>query len=111
MTTETAQAERPATSSKYFQPRRIGHVNLWVEEIGQSERFYNSYCGLNVELSEPDLVATFLTFRYVDEFLAVRALGILLLLHSAQSRNRSQPGVLLLVVVLAAAAVAVARRP
>ena len=26
------------------------------------------------------LVATFLTFRYVDEFLAVRALGILLLL-------------------------------
>jgi catechol 2,3-dioxygenase len=60
MTTETAQAERPATSSKYFQPRRIGHVNLWVEEIGQSERFYNSYCGLNVEFSEPDLVATFL---------------------------------------------------
>lgn len=44
----------------YFSPRRIGHVNLWVEDINVSEKFYNEYCGLNVEFTEPDLVATFL---------------------------------------------------
>ncbi len=45
---------------KYFAPRRIGHVNLWVDNLQTSENFYNKYCGLNVEFSEPDLVATFL---------------------------------------------------
>ena len=44
----------------YFRPRRLGHANLWVEDLGRSQTFYNEVCGLTVEFSEPDLVATFL---------------------------------------------------
>ena len=45
---------------RYFHPRRLGHVNLWVEDLARSERFYNENCGLTVEFTEPDLIATFL---------------------------------------------------
>uniref|UniRef100_UPI000D3D9D17 VOC family protein n=1 Tax=unclassified Variovorax TaxID=663243 RepID=UPI000D3D9D17 len=44
----------------YFMPRRLGHVNLWVDDIPTSENFYSEVCGLKVEFTEPDLVATFL---------------------------------------------------
>lgn len=44
----------------YFTPRRLGHVNLWVDDIPTSEHFYSDVCGLKVEFTEPDLVATFL---------------------------------------------------
>jgi catechol 2,3-dioxygenase len=44
----------------YFHPRRLGHVNLWVDDLNRSERFYNECCGLTVEFTEPDLIATFL---------------------------------------------------
>lgn len=61
MSSTAESLERPVISGKrYFQPRRIGHVNLWVDDIDRSEKFYNTYCGLNVEFSEPDLIATFL---------------------------------------------------
>lgn len=62
MTDLTAQAEVNAasTGAEYFRPRRLGHVNLWVEDLNASERFYSEVCGLNVEFTEPDLVATFL---------------------------------------------------
>jgi catechol 2,3-dioxygenase len=43
-----------------FAPRRLGHSNLWVDDLKRSERFYNQVCGLAVEFWEPDLVATFL---------------------------------------------------
>jgi catechol 2,3-dioxygenase len=46
--------------ASYFAPRRLGHVNLWVDDLQTSERFYSEVCGLRVEFSEPDLVATFL---------------------------------------------------
>ncbi len=49
-----------AATSSYFQPRRLGHVNLWVDDLNRSERFYNETCGLTVEFTEPDLIATFL---------------------------------------------------
>lgn len=45
---------------EFFQPRRLGHVNLWVSDLQKSERFYNQVCGLTVEFTEPGLVATFL---------------------------------------------------
>jgi|GEM_PF-363420 len=55
---ETAQ---PSTQQpQYFHPRRLGHVNLWVDDLPTSERFYSEVCGLKVEFTEPDLVATFL---------------------------------------------------
>src|SRR5262245_35250471 len=44
----------------YFRPRRLGHANLWVKDLKKSERFYNQVCGLTVEFTEPDLVASFL---------------------------------------------------
>lgn len=53
MTTDTAP-------HSYFAPRRLGHVNLWVEDIPSSERFYSEVCGLKVEFTEPELIATFL---------------------------------------------------
>jgi catechol 2,3-dioxygenase len=43
-----------------FHPRRLGHANLWVDDLKRSEIFYNSVCGLSVEFWETDLVATFL---------------------------------------------------
>jgi catechol 2,3-dioxygenase len=41
-------------------PRGLGHVNLWVDDLARSERFYNEQCGLTVEFTGPDLIATFL---------------------------------------------------
>src|SRR5262245_47616432 len=43
-----------------FHPRRLGHANLWVDDLKRSERFYNEVCGLAIEFWETDLVATFL---------------------------------------------------
>jgi catechol 2,3-dioxygenase len=43
-----------------FKPRRLGHANLWVEDLNRSQDFYHRVCGLTVEFWEPDLVATFL---------------------------------------------------
>ncbi len=48
------------TRLKSFNPRRLGHVNLWVDDLQASEQFYNHVCGLNLEFTEPDLEATFL---------------------------------------------------
>lgn len=53
----TVQSEQGA---RYFRPRRLGHVNLWVDDLQASERFYSEVCGLKVEFTEPDLIATFL---------------------------------------------------
>jgi catechol 2,3-dioxygenase len=55
--------QRPAAGARketYFRPRRLGHANLWVDNLKRSESFYNKVCGLTVEFWEPDLVATFL---------------------------------------------------
>ena len=54
------QSIQRASPGRYYQPRRLGHVNLWVEDINESERFYSEICGLKVEFTEPDLIATFL---------------------------------------------------
>ncbi len=48
------------TTTGVFKPRRLGHANLWVEDLKRSEEFYHRTCGLTVEFWEPDLVATFL---------------------------------------------------
>ena len=49
-----------SNTASYFRPRRLGHVNIWVDDLKRSERFYNECCGLTIEFSEPDLIATFL---------------------------------------------------
>jgi catechol 2,3-dioxygenase len=48
------------TLNSVFKPRRLGHANLWVQDLKRSESFYHRTCGLTVEFWEPDLVATFL---------------------------------------------------
>jgi catechol 2,3-dioxygenase len=48
------------TEAACFRPRRLGHANLWVKDLKTSEQFYNKVCGLTVEFTEPDLVASFL---------------------------------------------------
>jgi catechol 2,3-dioxygenase len=54
------RATGDASPARYFKPRRLGHVNLWVADLDASERFYHECCGLTVEFTEPDLIATFL---------------------------------------------------
>ncbi len=41
--------------ASYFTPRRLGHVNLWVDDIPTFERS-GDVCGLRVEFSEPELI-------------------------------------------------------
>ncbi|HEY1723008.1 MAG TPA: VOC family protein [Magnetospirillaceae bacterium] len=48
------------SSKKIFRPRRLGHANLWVDDLARSEAFYNEVCGLAVEFTEPGLKASFL---------------------------------------------------
>jgi catechol 2,3-dioxygenase len=60
MSTTPQTTTGTAPAAHYFAPRRLGHVNLWVDDLGVSERFYNETCGLTVEFTEPDLIATFL---------------------------------------------------
>ena len=43
-----------------FAPRRLGHVNLIVDELKRSTDFYNQVCGLALEFSETGLKANFL---------------------------------------------------
>ena len=58
MTSQTMHAAAQAATC--FHPRRLGHVNLWVDELQRAEDFYSQVCGLKVEFTEPDLIATFL---------------------------------------------------
>lgn len=50
----------PSDYTAEFTPRRIGHVNLWVKNLQRSEQFYHKVLGLNVEFTEPGIVASFL---------------------------------------------------
>lgn len=57
---QKSRTRRSRKSTTYFRPRRLAHVNLWVDDLAKSEAFYNDVCGLAVEFTEPDLIATFL---------------------------------------------------
>jgi len=43
-----------------FRARRLGHVNLFVDDLDRSTRFYNSVCGLALEFRELGIRASFL---------------------------------------------------
>ena len=55
-----SQIGNAPSHTQYFRPRRLGHVNLWVDDLQVSEDFYHHQCGLTVEFTEPDLIASFL---------------------------------------------------
>jgi catechol 2,3-dioxygenase len=42
-----------------FRPRRLGHVNLWVDDLERSVAFYESICGLELVRRERDLLIAF----------------------------------------------------
>ncbi len=48
-------------ASVRFAPRRLGHVNLYVEDLARSVRFYESVCGLRKVRSETAIRAFFLS--------------------------------------------------
>src|SRR5580658_8576602 len=43
-----------------FRSRRLGHVNLFVDDVDRSTRFYNDVCGLALEFRELGLRASFM---------------------------------------------------
>ena len=49
-----------SATPRYFEPRRLCHVILWVVVLALSEWFYLDCFGLTVEFTEPDLIASFL---------------------------------------------------
>jgi catechol 2,3-dioxygenase len=42
-----------------FRPRRLGHVNLWVDDLERSVAFYESVCGLELVRRERELLIAF----------------------------------------------------
>ena len=51
------EAPREAIS---FNPRRLGHVNLWVGDYRRNTKFYNEVLGLKLEATEPGILGSFL---------------------------------------------------
>ena len=50
---------RKAETDVFFNPRRLGHINIWADDYKRSENFYSDVCGFHVEFWEPDLKASF----------------------------------------------------
>ncbi|MCO5070253.1 MAG: VOC family protein [Rhizobiaceae bacterium] len=44
-----------------FQPRRLGHANLYVGDLAKAVEFYNIVCGLELVRREEEIAAAFLT--------------------------------------------------
>ncbi len=59
MTTARATSSRAAAT--YFQPRRLGHVNLVVQDVDRSMAFYKSVVGLEEAYVQPKNRAGFLS--------------------------------------------------
>ena len=53
------QSEVEARVGPVFRSRRLGHVNLFVDDMARSTRFYHEVCGLTVEFTEIGLKANF----------------------------------------------------
>ena len=49
-----------AAADPVFRSRRLGHVNLFVDDVDRSTRFYNDVCGLALEFRELGLRASFM---------------------------------------------------
>ena len=53
------QSEADIKIGPVFRSRRLGHVNLFVDDMARSTTFYNKVCGLTVEFTEHGLKANF----------------------------------------------------
>lgn len=72
------------TQKPIFNPRRLGHVNIWSKDLSLSEAFYHDICGLAVEFTEPGLVASFLGTGHTPH-----DLGIVELTHGKPRYGRN----------------------
>jgi catechol 2,3-dioxygenase len=55
------QSETMTPQSVAYRPRRVGHVNLWVEDFHRSMNFYHEICGLGISGYESKIGAGFLS--------------------------------------------------
>lgn len=55
------QKTEEVTTADLFQPRRLGHVNLFVSDYEKSAAFYNQIVGFEEVYRQPDNQASFLT--------------------------------------------------
>jgi len=46
---------------EFFRPRRLGHVNLVIDDVDQSVAFYRDVAGLNIAYLRPQVQAAFMT--------------------------------------------------
>jgi catechol 2,3-dioxygenase len=59
-TTKTAQrGNQPA--ARFFAPRRLTHVNLWVKDVEASAKFYREVIGVDEAYRRNDILAIFLS--------------------------------------------------
>lgn len=56
---ESTATESRASSDVSFRPRRLGHVNLWVDDLERSIDFYESVCGIELVRRERALLIAF----------------------------------------------------
>ncbi len=56
---ESTTTEPRAGSDVSFRPRRLGHVNLWVDDLERSIDFYESVCGIELVRRERALLIAF----------------------------------------------------
>lgn len=58
---ETTTMSRVAASRNFFQPRRLGHANLFVSDYERAAAYYNSVVGLREVYRQPDNMASFVS--------------------------------------------------
>ena len=56
----TDRASSKQRSRAYFSPRRLGHVNLYVDDVDRSYKFYTTVAGLEESYIQPLNKAAFL---------------------------------------------------
>ncbi len=53
--------DHPAARNAVLRPRRLGHVNLFVSDLGEARRFYSEVCGFVEIFEEPAITAAFMS--------------------------------------------------
>src|SRR5690242_19116707 len=61
MSTPAIQAKQKPSPGSYFAPRRLGHANLFISDIGRSMDFYKTVVGLEEVYFRPPVMAGFLS--------------------------------------------------
>jgi len=76
-----------AKASGFFQPRRLGHANLFVSDYGRASEFYQSVVGFEEVYRQPDNKASFLSNGNTYHDLGLTDI------HSKYAAKDQQPGI------------------